>query len=253
MNESLEVALTPVDPKYWLLWSIATVWALSLFYIFAKAKEENKDKYLKRLGVVMIFIHLYVPVMIMLDPDRSFSVHRNLPFHFCAINFWLLTFNCFLKSKRLFVFSSYMAIMGGLHSFLTPLFTEGDAWPIFINFALVHGGLIIIPFIMMKHFGMRFYKWDWVRAYGFDVALSMAMMLINYLLNTYVENVAVDAANYMYVNEAPAVDNPFLWRSLGWPGYLIPIHFVFIGHMLVFNMILRPMGFFINERRPSFS
>lgn len=251
MNESLEVALTPGDPKYWLLWTIATVWGAALLLIFAKAKKENKDKYLKRLGFVLIVIHLYVPIMLWLDPDRAFSVHRNLPFHFCSVNFWLLIFNCFLRSRKLFVFSAYMAIMGGLHSFLTPLFTEGMAWPIFINFALVHGGLIIIPFIMMKHFRMRFYKWDWVRAYLFDVSLSMAMMLINYLLNTYVPNVGVDPANYMYVNEAPLVDNPFLWRSLGWPGYLIPIHFVFIAHMLVFNLVLKPMGFLVDKPAPA--
>ena len=247
MNESLEVALLPNDPKYWLLWSVATAWAIFLLFFFKKSSEENKIRNLKIMGGVLIIIQLYVHFVVYFDTDRIYSVHRNLPFHFCSINLWLIIVNCFLRSRKLFVYSSYMAIMGGLHSFLTPLFTEGDAWPIFINFALVHASLIIIPFVMMKHFGMRFYKWDWVRAYVFDVILSMVMMLINFSLNEYVPNVGVDPANYMYVNEAPIVDNPFLWSSLGWPGYLIPIHFVFIGHMLVFNVILKAMGYLVPE------
>lgn len=247
MNESLEVPYTPDQGGYWLLWSIAIVWAIALIFFFNKTKDENKIRNLKIVGGVLALIHLYVHFIILFDPDRVYSVHRNLPLHFCSINLWLIIFNCFLRSRKLFVYSSYMAIMGGLHSFLTPLLYEGDAWPTFINFALVHSSLIIMPFVMMKHFGMRLYKWDWVRAYVFDLIISMAMMLINYSLNEFVPNLGVDPANYMYVTEAPIVDNPFLWKSLGWPAYIIPVHFVFIAHMLAFNLILKPMGYLVPE------
>ena len=238
-KQSIEVAVEFDDPRYWIMIFGAVVFGLVLNKLFDRATEDARGNYLVILGFAMVALQLYIPITQALDPDYTFSYHRNLPLHFCSVNFWLIAFNCFLRNRMLFVLTTYMGITGGFHSFMTPLLTAGDAPIQIAHFTLVHSSLISVPIVMMRHFGMNFLKYDWVRAYGFDVLISTAMIGVNYYLNHYVENPYPDIANYMYVTEAPDVNNPFLSKSLGWPFYMLPLHFLFIFHMLLINQIIR--------------
>jgi uncharacterized membrane protein YwaF len=236
---SIEVAIEYDDPRYWIMMGGALLFGFILHKIFYRAPADKKDKYLIVLGVTMISLQCYMPLVQALDPEYTFSFHINLPLHFCSINFWLMAFNCFLRSRMLFILTAYMGISGGFHSFMTPLLTAGDSIPQITHFIIVHSGLFFIPFIMMRHYGMKFIRFDWIRAYGFDLVLSTIMIGVNYYLNTYVENPYTDIANYMYVTEAPDVNNPLLPSSLAWPFYMFPIHLLFIAHMLLINQIVR--------------
>ena len=240
-TNTIEVAIEYIDPLYWIMIAGAIVFGFLLNKFFDKVPQESRSKYLIGLGVAMVALQLYMPIVQCLNPDYIFSYHRNLPFHFCSVNFWLMAFNCFLRNRLLFVLTSYMGITGGFHSFLTPLLVAGDAPIQIVHFVVVHSSLMVVPFIMMRHYGMKFIKFDWVRAYGFDVLISTSMIGVNYYLNTYVGNPYTDIANYMYVTEAPDVNNPFLIKSLGWPFYMLPLHFLFILHMLFINQIIRWM------------
>ena len=141
----------------------------------------------------------------------------------------------------LFVVTAYMGITGGFHAFMTPLLTAGDSPIEVVHFVMVHSGLIFVPIVMLRHFNMEFRKFDWVRAYFFDVGISTVMMGVNFYLNHYVHNPDPDVyfANYMFVTEAPEVDNPFLPKSLPWPFYMFPLHLLFILHMILINQIIR--------------
>ena len=68
---------------------------------------------------------------------------------------------------------------------------------------------------------MKFIRFDWIRAYGFDLVISTLMIGINYYLSKYVGNPLSDNANYMYVWEVPNVEHPLLPSSLPWPLYLM--------------------------------
>ena len=227
------------DPRYWIMVAGALAIGFLLIKFFDQVAEEKKGTYLKRLGMMMIAIQLYVPVSQMIDPAFVFSYHRNLQLHFCGVNFWLIAINCFVRSRKLFVYTAYMAMVGGFHSFVTPLMTAGFSIPLFINFICVHSGLVFVPILMMRHYGMEFKRFDWARAYGFDVFISTIMILVNYLINTYIENPIGAPANYMFVTEIPHVDHPFLSPSLSWPFYMLPLHFIFIAHMLLINAVIR--------------
>ena len=236
---SIEVAFIPSDPEYWIMIFGALLFGFLLNLVFDKAQESSKDKYIIVLGLVMIFIQCYMPISQILDPDYAFSYHINLPLHFCSINFWLIAFNCFIRSRRLFVVTAYLGISGGFHSFMTPLLTAGDSPIQIAHFIILHSGLIFIPIIMIRHYGMKFRRFDWIRAYGFDLIISTIMIGINYYLNTCVDNpYPADIANYMYVTEPPDVNHPLL-PNLPWPFYMFPIHVVFIFHMLLINQIIR--------------
>ncbi len=240
-KHSIEVAIEYDDPRYWYMMLGAIALGYLLNKAFDLAPKEKKVNFLMGLGVFMVAIQLYMPIRQSLDPNYLFTYQHNLPLHFCSVNFWLMAFNCFIRSRMLFVLTAYMGITGGFHTFMTPLLTAGDSPIQVVHFVIVHSGLIFVPIVMLRHFNMKFRKFDWVRAYFFDVGISTAMIGVNYYLNHYVHNPDPEVyfANYMYVTVAPDVNNPFLPKSLTWPFYLLPLHFLFILHMILINQIIR--------------
>ena len=120
-TSSIEVAIEYDDPRYWIMIFGAVVFGLVLNKFFDRATEDARGNYLVILGFAMVTLQLYIPITQALDPDYTFSYHRNLPLHFCSVNFWLIAFNCFLRNRMLFVLTTYMGITGGFHSFMTCL------------------------------------------------------------------------------------------------------------------------------------
>ena len=236
LSKSIEVAITGDNPVYWIMIVGAIVFGFFLNSAFNKLSEDNKIDGLKLLGVFMILIQIYIPVSQYLDPEYQFTFQHNLPFHFCSVNFWLMAFNCFFRSRRLFYLTAYLGIVGGFHSFVSPLLTGGYSAIQVSHYIIVHSTLVSLPLVMIKHFKMEFMKFDWVKAYFFDVVISTFMIGINDVLNHFVYNPDTDMyfANYMYVTRSPEVDNPFL-SDLAWPYYMLPLHVLLIVHMLVIN------------------
>ena len=144
----------------------------------------------------------------------------------------------FIRNRKLFVYTFFMSILGGFYSLLTPLLTVGDSPVVLIHYMLVHTGLFVVPIVMIRVYGMRLSSFDWLRAYLFAAVISTLMVFINGFINFFESPDGV-LANYMFVSEAPHVKNPFLFPSLGWPLYLVPVHFALLLHMLVINIIYR--------------
>ena len=60
---------------------------------------------------------------------------------------------------------------------------------------------------------------------------------INWAINTAFPSEVV--ANYMYMTEAPKVDNPFVFNELPWPWYVLPLHAAAVLHLIVINVVYR--------------
>ena len=233
-----DVAILPTEMRYWIMMGCALFIGWVFIKSFDNISVENRNYYLKRLGFAIIAIQIFLPVYTILNPFQTFSFHRSLPLHFCGLNFWLLALNCFIRNRKLFVYTFFMSILGGFYSLLTPLLTVGDSPFVMIHYILVHTGLFVVPIVMIRVYGMRLSSFDWLRAYLFAAVISTLMVFINGFINCFDSPDGV-LANYMFVSEAPHVKNPFLFPSLGWPLYLVPVHFALLLHMLVINMIYR--------------
>ena len=233
-----DVAILPSEMRYWIMMGCALFMGLVFINSFDNISVENRNYYLKRLGFAIIAIQIFLPIYTVLNPFQTFSFHRSLPFHFCGLNFWLLALNCFIRNRKLFVYTFFMSILGGFYSLLTPLLTVGDSPFVLIHYMLVHTGLFVVPIVMIRVYGMRLSSFDWLRAYLFAAVISTLMVFINGFINFFESPDGV-LANYMFVSEAPHVTNPFLFPSLGWPLYLVPIHSALLLHMLVINIIYR--------------
>ena len=238
MNQ-YDVNIYPSDVRYWIMILSAIIGGYIFIKSFDNLSKEKQAPYLKRLGIAIIAIQCFLPLYTVFNPDHVFSFHRSLPFHFCGLNLWLIGFNCFIRSRKLFVYTFFMAIIGGFYALLTPLLTVGDAPYVLIHYLLVHTGLVVVPIVMIRVYGMRLKSYDWIRGYLFAAVISTVMVFINGFLNYYVVNTGGALANYMFVWEPPHVSNPFLFPSLGWPFYLGPVHMALLLHILIINMIYR--------------
>jgi len=233
-----DVAILPNEMRYWIMMGCALFMGWLFIKCFDKVSVDNKDYYLRRVGFAIVAIQIFLPTYTILNPDQTLSFHRSLPLHFCGLNFWLLALNCFIRNRKLFVYTFFMSLLGGFYSLLTPLLTVGDSPFVMIHYSIVHTGLFVVPIVMIRIYGMRLKSFDWLRSYLFAAVISTLMVFINGFINLFESTDGV-LANYMFVSEAPHVTNPFLFPSLGWPLYIVPLHFALLLHMLVVNMIYR--------------
>lgn len=187
----------------------------------------------KGLGLAMVGLQAADLVVALVHPEMSFSVHRSLPLHFCGMNAILIGLNCFWLNRPVFAFTTFMGMVGGLHSVLTPQLTH-DILPLLILFYVKHAALVFVPIILARTTSLRFRRFDWIRTYFWAVGISTLMMGVNALLNLQFPHPDGLIANYMYVWEAPMADNPLVF-DWPWPFYLAPLHVALLAHLILFN------------------
>ena len=174
-----DVSILPSEPRYWVMILGAVVGGFLFVKYFDHLPKEKREPYLKRLGLALICISSFLPIYTIVIPEHLFSFHRSLPLHFCSLNIWLIGFNCFFKSRKLFVYTFFMGLIGGFYSVLTPLLTVGDAPLVIVHYIIVHTALFTVPIVMIRLYGMRLKYYDWIRGYLFAAAISTVMVLIN--------------------------------------------------------------------------
>lgn len=236
MNE-YDVVIHMTEPRYWVLLVASLLAGIALINRFKGLEGDSKDRALTQMGWVLIALQVAYQAVMALDPGFDWTLHRSLPLHFCGINIWLVSLNCFWRNRTVFLFTAFMGTIGGFHAILTPQLTVGDDLPILIHYYINHAALVFVPIVMSQAYGMRFPKWGWVKAYFIAAIASTLMAGVNHLLNTYVPCDAL--ANYMYMTEPPKVDNPFVFHDLAWPWYVLPLHAALVLHLLVLNFLYR--------------
>lgn len=236
LRQAYDVVIHSDEPRYWYLLLGSVLAGLVVVRAYDGFRGDARDRALRTMGWVMVLANLVPPVYTVLNPDVDFCVHRNLPVHFCGLNGWLVALNCFWKNQKVFTFSAFLGTIGGVHALLTPQLTIGDAPVILIHYYFNHTAIVVIPIIMARAFGFRFPKWGWIWTYAAAAALSTSVGVFNWYLNTYHPNDIT--ANYMYMWEAPKVQNPFV-RDMVWPWYILPLHAALVLHLVVINFCYR--------------
>lgn len=235
-NQAYDIVIHASEARYWYFLIGSMLAGFVVAQGIAKLQGERKERALRTAGWILIAANLVPTVYGALSPDLELSIHRNLPVHFCAINGWLIALNCFFKNKSIFTFSAFLGTIGGLHALLTPQLTIGDAPAILVHYYFNHTAIMVMPIIMARSYGFQFPKWGWVWTYFAAAGLSTAVGFFNWYLNTY--HPGDVSANYMYMWEAPKVDNPFV-QSMEWPWYILPLHGALILHLVVINFCYR--------------
>ncbi len=231
-----DVIIESSEPRYWFFLLASLLLGALFIRRFDLLNQDRRDRALRQMGYFFIVANFSLPIFSMLDPEQSLTWHRSIPLHFCGMNYILIAVNCFARNRSLFTFTAFLGTIGGLHGVLTPQLTVGDAPLVLADYYLRHTSIIIMPIIMSRSFGFRIPKFAWMWIYVVAAVLSTAIGGVNWLLNTYVPNDVI--ANYMYMWEAPKVDNPFV-SSWPWPFYIIALHAGLVIHLVVINAIYR--------------
>ncbi|MCH1583170.1 MAG: YwaF family protein [Flavobacteriales bacterium] len=233
----LDVIVSPSEPRYWAMMAVCTAlaWATMRFF---RRKGQDSVQARNGLGIAMLSLQAIDLIIVFVSPDMSFSIHRSLPLHFCGLNTLLIGLNCFWMNRAVFSFTTFMGMIGGAHSLLTPQLPSGDALPLLVLFFVKHAALVFVPIILAQTYGLRFRRWDWIRTYGWSVLLSTVVMGFNAILNLYFPHQSGAVANYMYVWEAPVANNPLIF-DWAWPWYLAPLHVALLAHLILMNAAFR--------------
>ena len=232
-----DVVIHATELRYWVLLLGSLSLGLLLIRWFDRLEGEALHRAVRRMGGTLLAVQVLYQLYMAVHPDFHYSLHRSLPLHFCGINIWLVSLNCFWRHRMVYTFTAFLGTIGGFHALLTPKLTVGDAFPILLHFYFNHMALIVVPVVMTKALGMRFPKWGWVKAYLIAALVSTLMVGVNGALNAWVPGEAV--ANYMYMTEAPIADNPFVFREWPWPWYILPLHGALLLHLVVLNALYR--------------
>ena len=238
-----DITVHPDEPRYWAMWGLTLLGGLALLHAcrrWVPAEGPGRDRALRTLGVILLIGNTLLPGYQLITGEPAFTVHRSLPLHFCGLNYLLVAVNCFVRDPRIFTFSFFLGIIGGLHSFLTPQLTLGDAPFVLVEYCAKHGAIIFVPILMLREYGMRIPRGAVGWTYGAAAVLSFAVLGVNYVINTVWPHEVT--ANYMYVWEAPKVSNPLVRAEWGWPLYLAPLHAALIAHLLLVNAAVRRWG-----------
>lgn len=238
-----DITIHPDEPRYWAMWGLTLLGGLAFLYVWRRwvpRSGPGRDRALHVLGAVLLAGNLVLPVYQIVTGAPPFSIHRSLPLHFCGLNYLIVAVNCYLRNPQLFTFSFFLGIIGGVHSFLTPQLTLGDAPFVLVEYCAKHGAIVFVPLLMMREYGMRIPRGGWRWTYGAAAVLSCAVLAVNWGINTAWPHTV--SANYMYVWEAPKVNNPLVRAEWGWPLYLAPLHAALIAHLLLVNAAVRKWG-----------
>ncbi len=147
-----------------------------------------------------LLVAIWIGKHIHLVNEGLWNTMDNLELHLCGFSRFLSIFLLLFGWRWAYYPLFFWGIVGGVHSLLTPELTSGDTTYMFIEYYVVHGGIIIIP--LYYHFvrGMRIGRWTWAKVLGVNLALILPIGLANYWTG----------GNYMFLCSPPKVDNPFI-------------------------------------------
>ena len=128
------------------------------------------------------------------------NIMDNLELHLCGFSRFLSIFLLLFGWRWAYYPLFFWGIVGGFHSLLTPELTSGDTTYMYIEYYVVHGGILIIPLYFHFVRGMRIGRWTWAKVLAINLGLMIPIGLANYLTG----------GNYMFLCSPPKVENPMI-------------------------------------------
>ena len=232
----MHVVVEPLSHLWWIgLLSSLTVIIL-LLLLFKKPLQAYQALFMKMLSVLLFLSWLYGHY-ISLFFTEDWSLQKNLPLHLCRISIIIGMIALWKPKQWMYEWLLFLSIPSGIHSILTPEFTQGISTYLIFDFYFVHAALIFIPIFLTYNRGMLPRKDSWKRSF-FLVQIPLVFIFpINFFLES----------NYMYLAEKPMANNPLLFGE--WPWYIIGLEFVLILHIIVIYLPFALKKRFLPEKK----
>lgn len=218
----------------WLYgWFVVLLLGVLVLGVFPRIKSFNFRTFeLVWGGLLLAMISVEHHTMIQTGVwHTSFS----LPLQMCSLSGLLFIYTLWFRNKWTYLFVLFWGLSGGLHSFLTPEHTFGGQGLFFWTYNFWHASIMVGPlyFFFIQKWGLP--KRSFITVWGLTHLVWVAIGLIDWALG----------ANYMYVLEPPAADNPLIIGEF--PYHLIGfeiagfVHFGLVA--LLFSRIQKRPGY----------
>jgi len=160
--------------------------------------EDALRRFEKGWGIALLL--LWIGKHIHLVQADLWNIMDNLELHLCGFSRFLSIFLLLFGWRWAYYPLFFWGIVGGFHSLLTPELTSGDTTYMYIEYYVVHGGILIIPLYFHFVRGMRIGRWTWAKVLAINLGLMIPIGLANYLTG----------GNYMFLCSPPKVENPLI-------------------------------------------
>lgn len=192
--------LVPIFSTQWFLGAILSfILFFTLIYVGRYALQKGFE--LKfRLSLAGIFLIREIYLYAYIVHKGMFTLQDSLPLHLCGISYMCMIVFLIKPNFFLFEFLLLLSLGGALQSIITPELTHGYSTYFIIDYYFSHAGIIFVPMYALFVFNMRPRKNAWLKIWIFGHILLLSVYLINRILES----------NYIYLMEAPLVDNPLI-------------------------------------------
>lgn len=216
--------LKPFSSLWWEATLISTAFIAAIIWMFKNSNPEMRNFGRISLGIVLILLALLIhPYLFFLG---KWSVQSSLPLHLCTFSGLLAGFIMIWPNKPGFEFLAYWGIPGGFHSILTPEFVHSSQGFLFIEYYMLHGGIILAPLFLSIVHDMKLRSGSWLKTFLWTQLAIPVVGTINWILGS----------NYMYLAEKPVADNPFIIGD--WPWYILILEAACLIHFFIIYKLL---------------
>lgn len=216
----MHVVVEPLSQLWWGGLLSSSIVIILLLLLFKKLLHAYQLPFMKTLSLMLFFSWIYGHYNALFIRE-SWSLQYNLPLHLCRISIIIGMLALWKAKQWMYEWLLFLSIPSGIHSILTPEFTQGLSTYFIFDFYFVHAALIFIPLFLTFNRGMLPRRDAWRRSFLY---VQIPLVII-FLLNFYL------GSNYMYLAEKPMVDNPFLIGE--WPWYIVGLELVLILHIAI--------------------
>ncbi len=216
----------------WIWAGISALLYIILGLMVFRSLGESKLRTLSQyLGLFIFGLTVYMQLHLWLVVD-IWDARVSLPLQLCDISFIICGIALITRQKFLYEWALLVGFPAAIHSLLTPELTRGFSNFTLFEYYFSHSTQILVPLVMTLYMGMRPRIGSWLKVFAAVNVVLAIVFVFDWLIG----------ANYIYLMQKPAVDNPLLIGP--WPWYIGGVEIAGFIHVMLFYWIFRKTRWF---------
>lgn len=224
--------IMPLLSSEWY-WGITTslVYILCGIFLMKALDRRHRQNVIRFLGFCILGFVVFTQYYFWQIAD-IWDIRQSLPLQMCDLSLIICGIALISGGEFPYEWALLVGLPSAIHSILTPEFTRGYSSFLLFEFYFSHATQILSPLVLTLYLGMRPRLGSWVPVF---LAVNVTLVVV------LAFNIAT-GANYIYLLEKPAVENPLLIGP--WLWYILGVEIAGLLHILLFYYIFRKTRWF---------
>lgn len=221
----VHVVITPGSADWWMMNMSFLMCGVMLY------RSSKHDRWSLRQDAIAKFIAVVLLCNVLVHhvyytSIGDWNLKNNLPLQLCAMSEMVAIGMLLTRSQFLYELLIFWSA-GAIHAFITPELTHGYGVYERIAYVVSHGGVVLTALFATWSLGFTPRPYSWLKIFLFTQLTLPIIGGINYLTG----------ANYMFLSERPAANNPMIIGE--WPWYIVSLELVVLVHFYLFYQLHR--------------